>query len=88
MLISTIVAVALGVTPVKESRSPQLVQVDEARIALQVGRYQQSRDKDGKMHVRGFDQLGRAYDLAIDATGHVDGRVGDWNVSFDVRDPV
>ena len=87
MLISTIVAVALGVTPVQESKAPQLVQVDEARIAAQVGRYKQSQGKDGKTHVRGFDRLGRPYDLAIDANGHVDGRVGNWNVTFDVHDP-
>ena len=87
MLISTIVAVALGVTPVKDSRAPQLVQIDQARVTAQVGRYKQSQDKDGKTHVRGFDRLGRSYDLAIDAAGHVEGRVGDWNVTFDVRDP-
>lgn len=86
MVISAIVAVALGVAPVKESNSPQLVQVDEARIAAQIGRYKESRGKDGKTHVRGFDRLGRAYDLAIDANGHVQGQVGNWDVTFDVQD--
>ena len=86
MLISTIVAVAIGITPVKDSGSPQLVQVDEARIAEQVGKFTQESRKDGSTRVRGFDRLGRAYELAIDSKGHVDGQVGDWNVTFDVKD--
>ncbi len=86
MLMSTILAVALGITPVKDLGSPQLVQVDEARIGKQVGRFTQRVGKDGKTHVRGFDRLGRSYELAIDSKGHVEGRVGDWNVTFDVKD--
>ena len=86
MLMSTIVAVAVGITPVKELGSPQQIQVDEARIGEQVGRFTQRVGKDGKTHVRGFDRLGRSYELAIDSKGHVEGRVGDWNVTFDVKD--
>ena len=86
MIITSVVAVALGLTPVRESKSPQLVQVDEAKIAAQIGRYTQEVGRDGRTHVRGFDRLGRAYDLAIDSKGHVDGEVGVWNVSFDVKD--
>ncbi len=86
MLLSTVVAVAVGVAPIKEVGTPQLVHVDEARIAAQVGRFTQSLGKNGTTHVRGFDRLGRAYDLAIDSKGHVQGQVGDWNVTFDVRD--
>lgn len=85
MMMSAVVAVALGLTPVTESKSPQLVQVDD-RIAAKVGRYKQFTGKDGKTHVRGFDRLGRAYDLAIDSKGHVQGDVGNWYVTFDVRD--
>jgi hypothetical protein len=86
MIIGTVVAVALGLTPVKESKSPQLVQVDEAKIAAEIGRYTQSVGKDGKTHIRGFDRLGRAYDLTIDVNGHVQGDAGAWYVSFDVKD--
>ncbi|HLO21438.1 MAG TPA: hypothetical protein VK192_13195 [Sphingomicrobium sp.] len=87
MMISAIVAVALGVTPVNESTAPQLVRVDEAKIAAQIGRYRQSQGKDGKTHVRGFDRLGRSYDIAIDSKGHVTGEVGNLYVTFDVADP-
>ena len=85
MMISAIVAVALGLTPVTESKSPQLVRVDE-KIAAQIGKYKQFEGKDGKTHVRGFDRLGRSYDLSIDAAGHVTGQAGSWDVSFDVAD--
>ncbi len=87
MLISAIVAVALGVVPVNESKVPQLVQVDEAKIADQIGRYRQFQGRDGKTHVRGFDRLGQWYDLAIDSKGHVAGEVGNLYVTFDVADP-
>ncbi|HVU29586.1 MAG TPA: hypothetical protein VHE36_04215 [Sphingomicrobium sp.] len=87
MMISAIVAVALGVAPVNETKAPQLVKFDEAKIAAQVGRYRQSVGRDGKTHVRGFDRLGRSYDLAIDGKGHVTGEVGDFYVTFDVADP-
>ena len=86
MLMSTIVAVAVGITPVKDSSSPQMVQVDERRIAEQVGKFTQETRKDGSTRVRGFDRLGRAYELAIDSKGHVQGHVGDWLVTFDVKD--
>ena len=86
MMVSAVVAVALGLTPVKESSAPQLVIVDE-KITAKIGRYTQSIGRDGKTHVRGFDRLGRAYDLAIDGNGHVSGEVGHWEVTFDVADP-
>lgn len=87
MMINAIVAVALGVAPVNETKAPQLVQIDEAKIAAQIGRYRLSQGKDGKTHVRGFDRLGRSYDLAIDSKGHVTGEAGNLYVTFDVADP-
>lgn len=86
MLMSAVVAVALGLAPVKESSSAQLVRFDEAAIAQQIGRYEQFVGKDGLTHIRGFDQLGRSYDLTIDGKGHVEGRAGSWDVSFQVAD--
>ena len=86
MMMSAVVAVALGLTPVKDSTSTQVVTFDEAQIGRQIGRYRQFTGKDGKTHVRGFDRLGRPYDLAIDSNGHVTGEGGNWYVTFDVRD--
>jgi hypothetical protein len=85
MIISAILAVALGLTPVKESSAPQLIEVDQ-KTAAAVGRYSQFTDRDGRTHVRGFDRLGRAYDISIDSNGHVEGEVGDWHVVYDVTD--
>ena len=82
MIISTVLAVALGIAPVKDSRSPQYVQVDEAQVAAEIGRYEQFVGKDGKTHIRGFDRLGRSYDLTIDSNNHVQGQVGDWYVEY------
>lgn len=86
MIISTVVAVALGLIPVKESKSPQLVQPDD-KVAAQIGRYEQFIGRDRRTHIRGYDRLGRSYDIAIDSKGHVDGEVGEWLVSFDASDP-
>jgi len=86
MMMSAVVAVALGLAPVKDSASPQVVTFDDAQIAHQIGRYQQFTGKDGKTHLQGFDRIGRGYDLAIDSNGHVTGEVGIWDVSFDVKD--
>ena len=85
MIISAVLAVALGLTPVKDSAAPQFVVVDD-KVAAQVGRYMQTVGKDGRTHVRGFDRLGRAYEIAIDSKGHVEGQVGDWYVTYDISD--
>jgi hypothetical protein len=86
MLMSAVLAVAFGLTPVTESKSPQLIEID-ARTIGDVGRYKQYVGKDGKTHLRGFDPMGRRYEIAIDRNGHVDGEVGERVVSFDVADP-
>ena len=87
MIISAIVAVALGVTPVKETSAPQIVTFDEERIAAQVGPYKRVVRRDGSTDVSGFDRSGRPYRLNIGANGHVTGQVGIWNVTFDIKDP-
>ena len=81
-----VAGIALGLTPVTESKSPQTVAVDETKIAAKIGHYKQYAGKDGKTYVRGFDRAGRAYDLSIDTNGHVQGRVGNMDITFDVRD--
>ena len=86
MLMSAVLAVALGLTPATESKSPQLIQVDASTIS-EIGRYKQYVGKDGKTHLRGFDPMGRPYNIAIDGNGHVEGGVGERVVSFDVADP-
>jgi hypothetical protein len=78
MLMSTVIAVALGIVPVKQET--QLVDGDYTRL---VGSYSQSVDPQGTTHLRGFDrQTGRPYDLSVSNDGKVVGKVGDWLVSF------
>lgn len=86
MLISAIVAVALGLPPVKESTAMQIVRFDETSIAAEVGHYRQSVRKDGKTRVQGVDRWGRRYDLTLDSNGHVEGDVGSMHVTFNVSD--
>lgn len=86
MLISAIVAVALGLPPVKDSSATQIVRFDETRIAADVGRYRQTVSKGGKTRVRGVDRRGRTYDLTLDSNGHVEGEVGMMQVTFNVAD--
>jgi len=86
MLMSAVLAVALGLTPTVETEAPQLVQVD-AETIRDIGRYKQTIAKDGKTHLIGWDPMGRHYNISIDANGHVRGEVGDHVVSFDVSEP-
>lgn len=86
MLMSTVLAVALGLTPVKENGRPQIVEVG-TDATQQIGRYSQTVDSRGLTHVRGFDRLGREYELTLDRKGHVEGTVGAWSVTFQIGEP-
>jgi hypothetical protein len=79
MLLSTVVAVALGVAPVNQD--PQPVTGD---FSARVGRFSQTIDRRGTTHVHGRDSSGRSYDLVLDKNGYVEATVGDHVVSFRV----
>lgn len=79
MLMSTVIAVALGLTPVEDSGP---VSGDYSRL---VGRYSQAIDLQGNTHLTGFDRhTGARFDLVVDKQGQVEGTVGDFDVSFRV----
>ena len=83
MLMTTVVAVALGFAPVNQDGSVQSPQDNFASI---VGRISDSTGRDGKRHLRGFNRLnGNSYALAVDGDGKVEGRVGDSYVTFQLR---
>lgn len=84
MLMTTVVAVALGFAPVQEDGS---VQQASDNYSNMVGRYSQTIERDGKTHLRGFNRLaGTPYELIVDRNGHVEGTVGDWYVTFQLKD--
>ena len=81
MLMSTVVAVALGVVPV--SSDPAIVTAD-TDFSSRIGRYTQRIDRRGTTHLRGADSNGRSYELVMDRNGNVEASVGEQVVSFRV----
>lgn len=84
MMMSTVIAVALGIAPVNQGGSPAPVNGD---YSSEVGRFSQVVDRRGMTHLRGFDRRsGAPFDLALDKSGNVEGTVGDWVVNLHVAD--
>lgn len=81
MLISTVIAVALGVAPITSDR--QIVSGD---YSDKIGRYSQFVDSRGTTHLKGYDRNGHGYELTIDRRGFVEAAVGERTVSFQARD--
>jgi hypothetical protein len=81
MLMSTIVAVALGMAPVAQDGT---VTGDYSKI---VGRYSQSVDKRGTTRLTGFHRVtGAPFTITIDKDGNVEGDVGDMVIMFRARE--
>lgn len=83
MIMSAIVAVALGLTPVQYDGSAVLISRD---YSAQVGRYSQFTDRRGTTYVKGRDRQGIAYELVMDKHGYVEGQVRERLVSFRVQE--
>ena len=82
MLMSTVVAVALGIVPIDRDRA----QISsDADYSAQVGRFSQTVDRRGTTYLRGVDARGRAYDLVMDKNGYVEANVGEHVVNFRVQ---
>jgi len=82
MLLSTIVAVALGHAGVSEGPSAQFVPESAARS---VGTYAERVDRDGTVRLSGFDRVsGRHFQVEVEKNGDVLGKVGEQIVSFHV----
>jgi len=79
MIMTTVLAVALGLAPVKDGEA---VRGDYAKA---IGRYSQTVDKQGTVHLRGRFH-GSPYEIDIDRNGQVEGTAGDFSVSFLVTD--
>ncbi len=83
MIIATVVAVALGLAPVNESKPSEIVSGDYSKA---IGLYSETVDRRGTSHVRGIDSRGIPYELMVDKRGYVEATVGDRVVSFRVQD--
>ena len=83
MLMSTVVAVALGVAPVKDDS----LHIVSGNYSDRVGRYSETVDRNGTHHIKGFSPVTRtSYDLIVRKDGTVEGSVGAFAVSFQVRE--
>lgn len=83
MIMSTVVAVALGLTPVQNDGSVELIRGD---YSSRVGRYSQFIDRRGTTYVKGNDRGGITYKLVMDKQGYVEGQVGMRQVAFRVQE--
>lgn len=81
MLMSTIVAVALGMAPIAQDGT---VSGDYSKI---VGRYSQKVDKRGTTRLTGFHRVtGAPFEITIDKDGNVEGTVGEMSITFKARE--
>ena len=85
MIMNAVLAVALGLAPVKSGQQVQVIQYNDTYYAGLIGRYHQSIDRSGITHLTGFDRLtGRPFDIAVADNGRVEGTVGELYVTFKV----
>lgn len=84
MLMTTVVAVALGFAPIKQDGS---IEPSRDNYSAMVGNYTQTVDRDGTTHLRGYSRFtGAPYDLKIGPDGKVEGDVGNFYVTFAVKE--
>lgn len=81
-MMTTIVAVALGLAPVGQDGTVQPISADQARS---IGRYSESTDDTGTTHITGINRnTGQSFHLTVNPHGRVEGSVGEWVVTFQV----
>jgi hypothetical protein len=82
-MMSTIVAVALGLAPIGHDGTVQPVSDDQARSAI--GRFSETTDDTGTTHLTGMNRkTGEQFYLTVNPFGRVEGSVGNWAVAFQV----
>ena len=87
MIMNAVLAVALGLAPVKPGQEVQTIQYNPTEYAGLIGRYSQSTDRRGVTHLRGFDRVtGRPFDIAVASNGQVEGTVGETYITFHVSE--
>lgn len=87
MIMNAIVAIALGLTPAQPGNALQTFNYNQGEYAAVIGRFRESRDRQGTTHLRGFNRYtGKAFDLAVRDDGRVEGTVGEAYMVFKVDD--
>jgi hypothetical protein len=87
MIMNAVLAVALGLAPMKSGQEVQVIQYNPSDYWGLIGRYNQSTDRGGTTHLSGFDRLtGRPFDIAVAKDGRVEGTVGETYVTFNVSE--
>ena len=87
MIMNAVLAVALGLAPMKSGQEVQVIQYNPSDYSGLIGRYNQSTDRGGTTHLSGFDRLtGRSFDIAVAKDGRVEGTVGETYVTFNVSE--
>jgi hypothetical protein len=82
-MMTTVVAIALGLAPVKPDGTVQPIGANEARV---IGKFSEIIDDTGTTHLRGVNRsTGELFDLTVNPHGRVEGSVGDWVVTFQVH---
>jgi hypothetical protein len=82
-MMTTVIAVALGFAPVPADGTVNFVGVDTEKM---IGRYSETVDDTGTTHLRGLNRrTGKIYHITVNPYGRVEGSVGDWTVSFNIK---
>jgi len=82
-MMTTVIAVALGLAPIPADGTVPFVGADTEKM---IGRYSETVDDTGTTHLRGVNRrTGQLYHITVNPYGRVEGSVGDWTVSFNVK---
>jgi hypothetical protein len=81
-IMTTIVAVALGIASIGQNGRVELVSAQDAKS---ISRYSETVDDTGTTHLRGVNRrTGDSFHLTVNPFGRVEGSVGEKVVSFHV----
>jgi hypothetical protein len=82
-MMTTIIAVALGLTPVERGGTVQPISSQDAYM---IGNFSETVDDTGTTHLRGVNRLtGEIFHITVNPQGRVAGSVGSSIVTFNVR---
>jgi hypothetical protein len=81
-MMTTIVGVALGLTPIQADGTAQPISERDAKL---ISRLSETVDDTGTTHLKGVNRrTGEYFHLTVNPYGRVEGSVGNWVVTFQV----